>query len=490
MNTLCRNRQDIKRNCVLFLLIFLLKGLVLIYLARLSKCQSPDAGGLFSLYAGDAFSYIGAMENYISKGKYFFIHEGKEIFAGRLPYYGLIYYVLRLLFKPIFAFDCLIIFQIAVESLSIIYLAFISKKILNNSSAFYIVIILSLLSLNISYWSIYLLPESLSVSCLIFFIYHYYNYKSQATITSLIFSALFLTFLILFKPYFILLIGFIFIDLLWSFGFNNKNIFSSFKITTATCFFVVLFLLPWIIRNYHIFHRFIPLQETSTAGYNYTKSDLACRHFIQSWGGTADMYWDKRSAGCYFMQLENISCEFELPEYVITKGYNESDINEIRNKYLTLRKNYNDSLDIIVAAEFDRLTSIFKSEKPFRYLVVSPILITKNFLINSGSYYLPVNSAFKCYKPYQLCLKFLQTFVYYFLLLVGFIGLFSLLIQNKSTWLLVFLPFFIIGLFCFYIRASEFRFFTHAMPSLTIGATYLILLVRKYIINKQLFKIK
>lgn len=464
-----------KKLFVYFIFIFLIKFSVLFYFARIAKCEKNDHGGYFSYFTGDAFSYIGSIENYIQKGTYSFKSGNKTVYAGRMPYYGDVYYIIRQFVKQNVAYDVLVVLQIIVESLSIIAMALLASLLFSSINIFWYVMLTGTLFFNISYWSLYLLPESFSVSSMIFFLFFYFKYKSTRKRIHLGLFSFFLVLFILFKPYFIPLIGFVFLDFLFNnFTFKDVNLFRGFVAVSFSCLFLFIFLTPWIIRNYKLLHQFIPLQETTTAGYSYSKSDFACRRFIQSWGGTAGVYWDKRSAACYFTPKPGRQCEYTFPDFVFTKGYSFKDIESVRNKYIILQNQYNDSLDNEIAKEFDRLTGIFIAEKPIRHYLISPLEITKNFLFNSGSYYLPIRKDFKRFHPWQLCFKALQSFLYYFILIVGLIGLLILTILDHSKIILIVIPFYIISVFCFFIKVNEFRFFNHALPILLIGSAYII----------------
>lgn len=471
----------------LFFVVFFFKCMVLFYLAYLAKCGSNSTVGFFFQIAGDTKGYLGSVENFITTGKYFVSNGLRDVYAARMPYYGSVYYLLRMAFPLNTAYDLLIVLQIAVDALAVIYLGLIGKILFKTSSSFWLTIILSTISLNVAYWSLSLLPESFSVSFLIFFIYYYLRHRETNDRKHLLLSGVWLACLILLKPYFLPLIGFLFLDILTK-GFSSLGLDWANAIKRTLLFGLVLlvFLSPWIIRNYFLLNKFIPLQESTYAEYVYTESDLSCRRFIQAWGGNAGVYWEKKSAACYFMLHPTTPCEFVFPDYVSTSGYTMKEIETVKDNYIKLQLNYNDSLDLQVTNEFNRLTTIFIKEKPFRYYVLSPLIIARNFIFHSGSYYLPISAGFKCYHSYQLPIKLSQTLLYYLTLFFGLAGLMLLFLANRSTLLLLAIPVYIIVFFCFYFKAGEFRYFIHSYPVLILGTVYCFELIKNRMATKKL----
>jgi hypothetical protein len=427
------------------------------------------------------------MENYITQGKFYFENGTREVFAGRMPYYGIIYFVVRLFASPHTSYDIISFLQIFTECIAIVMLGMLAYRLSKSLFAFLVTVILATISLYISYWSLYLLPESFSFSFFIFFIYYYLLFKKSGEQKHFYLYTLFLVLLILLKPYYFPVIGFVFFD-----SFTNNFSFRSFQFSKALrhglfiSIILMLFLSPWIIRNYLLMHRFVPFQESVTAGYNYTEADFACRRFIQAWGGEASQFWDKRSASCYFIPHPELPCEYRFPDYVFVKGYTFSDIETVRNKYVVLQAHYNDSLNGAVSKEFDRLTRLFKAEKPLRYYVIAPLHRIGGMLFHSGSFYLPINVTFKCYKPYQFGLKYLESLLYYFILFFGTAGLIYIYFKDKTTSVLIAIPVYIIVLFCIILKANENRYYMHCYPLLILGAANILeILKHKFICNSK-----
>jgi hypothetical protein len=229
---------------------------------------------------------------------------------------------------------------------------------------------------------------------------------------------------------------------------------------------------PYTLRNYFSFGKLQPFQDF-TAGYSYTKADFAFRKFLQAWGGSI-VYWDKRSAACYFVPRPDLNCEFTFPEYAFCDAYNMRDIENAKDLYVRYQKSHSEMLQDSTEICFDRLTRLYKTHRPFRYYVITPLICVKEFLFNSGSYYLPIRSDFACYHSYQMPIKYLQSALYWFSLLFGIIGLILLLKRNRKTFMICFIPIYLICFFALVIRITEFRYFVNAYPMLILGLSYFI----------------
>ena len=155
-----------KKIIGLFLFTFLFKFCSTLYLVQLTKCSNPELSlGTISFRAGDTKEYIKPIENYIIKGKYFSVgHNNEVMYAGRMPHYGIFYYLFRLIFSPPISFDLVVVLQIIMESISLILLSICIFNVIGSISSFWLGYFLLLFSLNSSCYNYYILPESLGLS--------------------------------------------------------------------------------------------------------------------------------------------------------------------------------------------------------------------------------------------------------------------------------------------------------------------------------------
>jgi len=486
LRTFLFSRSNLKPGFVsLFSSILLFKFIQAFYFVYLTGCSHPENKiGNFAFASGDTFSYTGAMENYISKGTYFFFNGKENIYAGRLPHYSIPYFLFRQFLSPENSYDLLVILQLLIECLAGVYLVKLYLRITNDKIGAWGLILLFLASSNLTVFSIYASPESFSCSLLIFFLYWYYSYTEGKSKKDLVFSGCFLSLAITLKPYLILLflpigIHFLFEEYESSIMKIKKSLWKSLLIASP----LVFLLLPWTIRNYSIYKKMVPLQINTTAGYNYTDAELSYRKFVMAWGGDI-IFWEKTSAGCYFMPHREIPCEFKMPSYAFTNKYGLAEVEQVRTTFIILQDKYSDSLNVQVAKAFDRLTEIYKKGKPFQFYFLAPLRLTIKFLVHSGSYYLPVHTSNPCYRSFQLILKLSQSGIYWISLLFGIPGVFLLGIRIKNIFF-PFLPVFIIIFFPVVLHAAEARYFRTVEPILYLGVAYLFYSVQKRITTKK-----
>ncbi|KOY84635.1 hypothetical protein AD998_19490 [bacterium 336/3] len=468
-----------KKLLLVSLFVFIIKLGTVYYLQKLTICNSPDLkAGELSIIGGDTFSYIGAIENYRTTGEYFFYNQHPtqktKIYAGRMPYYGIPYYVFRLFFDKSVSADLVIITQILLESLSIVVLALLILQIIQKKIFFVLSILAMLVSLNTTSWSFYLLPESYSVSLLIFFIYNYYSYLSSRINKYLYLSGLFLSFLCLLKPYFVLLFVLLGIEFI---RYDKK-----YKIVLQKSVYVSLPLLimlsPWIVRNYIVYKKIVPFQEDTTGGYWLSQSHQAMNNFIKCWGGNT-VFWETKAPSYYFLHEDKYTKEYVFPSYALTEAYTTKELSVLKQRMIELNQNYTEKEDIKLAQEFDKLSANYQKEKPLNYYLLSSLRRVKDLIFHSGSYYLPVNQWFKCYESYQMIIKIGQSLLYYGTLVFGFMGLIYG-VNNYKNYTFIAIPIYILILFCFFIKLAEWRFWIPSYPILMIGTIYFMDKLIKY----------
>lgn len=471
---------------LLFLIFFsalLVKGSTILYFSHLTHCANPETQlGIIATASGDTFSYTGAMENFVSHGTYYFFNGEREVFAGRLPHYSIPYWFFRLFASPSVSHDLLVIVQLLIECSTITLLFNLIGFHCRQKFWALLVILIFLISLHWTNYTYYISPESLSTSFLLLFCIFFIRYLREKKLGHLFKAAMFLGLLVSLKAYFGLtyfLVGFV---LVAEYQQSMPILVNLKRIVKKTAIFsipLILLLTPWAARNYQIFHRFVPLQESLTAGYNYSEADFAYRSFVQAWGGDF-VFWEKTSAGCYFEPTPGIKCEFILPDRALADGYTKEDVQEVRDLFVSFQQTKDPLLEKIVTEKFNALTSSYKQRRPADYYVVSRLILAKRFLVHSGSYYLPIHNTNPCFNPWQYAIKGLQSALYWLALLVGFPGLFWLAYQRREFGVFLFLPLLLVILFPLIVRGVEWRMFQGVVPLLLIGFSFgLTLLFKK-----------
>jgi len=483
------NNLSAKKTLVLlFFVAFVVKFLTALFIRYLLNCL-PITYHLDDVVirGHDYFSYHGAMENYVQTGHYYFFNGKENVYAGRLPHYSLLYLTLRQFLNIPLANFGVVVFQLVVEAAAIISMALLATRVIGTRASFYITYGLGLLSLATSFYTIQVLPDSLSVSYIIFFAYFLHCYLHQPEVKWLLLTGLFVGLLVVLKPHFgLLYLVVVFYltrqipaDLTWV----NWLVLAQ-KVILLTLPLLIM-LTPWIIRNYRVQRQFIPLTVTIIAGYNYTPADLACRRFLQSFGEDF-LYWDTTSAAYYFKTCPN-SCSYQFPAYITTKKYGIAQVEAVRKQYGALQQNFSEEADARVASIFEALTQTYKHEKPFRYHILARLRSIKNFTFYNGSNYLPIRRTSPCYSPYHLLIYYSQLILYWSTLTVGLLGLILSAKENSNNLFILFIPVFLVLFFPIVLRWTEGRYFIHSYPFLLIGLVYVVERLRqKWLLKAKL----
>lgn len=463
------------RPIAVIFLVFLVKFASVFYLVHLSKCNGTgNFMGLASM-AGDAHSYITPIDNFLKEGTYYY----DDAKAGRMPYLGSIYMVFRMFSNKETALSALVVLQILIGSISVYCMGKLSSILTGARSAFWIFIILSLTSLHVTIFDFAVLTESLGTAFIGIFLYLHYLYLTQGRkLKVLFYSGLFLALTVLFKPYLSLLFIAVGIEFLWF--YRSQKLFYLIRKTVvcSICVFAPFFIinLPWTVRNFIVFQRFVPFQQDVNAGYGYSNATLSVYSFIQSIGESY-VSWDKRSAGCYFEPVEGLPCEYEIPDRILGPNLTIEKIQDARSMYGSYLRSPNDSLELRIIEVFNGLTEAYKLDHPISYHVITPLVLVKHFLIHSGSYFMPISTSSPCFHTYQMAIKFIQSVLYYAALIFGMVGLILLLRKNGNSYLILLIPIYLVLFFPIFMARSETRYFHLAFPVLLIGLTYLLYLL-------------
>ncbi len=481
--------KNIVKVGIIIFLIFIIKLSSIIYLQYLEKCQLiiPGKDNIFS-YSGDAFSYINPWENLITRGIYSL--DGNTPYAGRMPFVGLPYFIFRVFSPKDTALNLMIILQLLVSSIATFYMCKLFERIfypinrlyerITFSKYFWGFLIFSVLSFYVTHFDYYLLSESLAISFLCLFSYHYYIYLSEKRNNNqLLRAGFFLSLTALWKPYFGLLYVPLAVEILWhSLWKNRQAIKSALKKTFISCLIVFLPLmvmdLPWLLRNIVTFNKFIPFQMDIYASYNYQEWHKHYWTFVKKIGESV-VFWDKRSFACYFEDYHDLECEYKLPARLLGKNLTEKKIEEQKRLFSELKRNPEDtSLARIVIEGFKSLSEDYRKDHPYTYWLTPRIMHIRTFLFHSGSYYFPVRKDSTCYHTFHYGVKIFQSLLYYMCLIFGTLGLFIIFNFQRNTYMFIFIPLFLILFFPVIFMASEFRYFHSAYPFLSIGLMYLV----------------
>ena len=252
---------------------------------------------------------------------------------GLLP----IYAPLRLIFSEPWAKTLIIILQFLTGVLSVYILAKTAEMVFNNYRIFLITFFLYAFSSFVSIWDHYGLSDSFGVSFLIFSSYYLVKYKNCKNIKYLLFSGLFITWSLFFRPVHGILIPF----MILFFILNKKQILISFKHSFLFSLPIIIALGIWTSTNYYKHHKVVILQGPSSECFGaLTKELLAVRKLIIAWGGDYQP-WSKGAEAEWFF-TKNVDYKTTSPSKnnIYTSLYTIDSLRILKEEYFNC---YSDS---------------------------------------------------------------------------------------------------------------------------------------------------
>jgi len=288
---------------------------------------------------------------------------------------------------------------------------------------------------------------------------------------SLIWSSIFLALTCLWRPYYVLLYPVVILFEIY----KSKSIFTKYLLTKILVLIIPISLidLPWIVRNFITFRRFIPAQSDLYAG-TCDRVCAAFRNFAKIAGSIWHSYYAPNSMTCYFVNIDHSRCLFRFPSYMLGEKLNIKEIEKVKHLYIRYKQNPNiPSLEDSVVNAFSNLVSYYRQDHPYLYWLYPRLICLKRFFIHGHTMYTPTyqEAVKKVGKIPYLTFKIIQGSIYWIGLVIGFIGLIFLVRKKRETYMLPLIPVYLTLLFPIYIITHEARYFYAAHPILLVGAS-------------------
>jgi hypothetical protein len=469
-----------RKHWILLALIF--KPVLFIFFLS----QNPEAKDFFSTLSaenGDTRSYLDPVDHLVQHGSY------EPDF--RMPGYGAPYYLFLQLFSKPTSMKLLLLFQLGLSVLAVYYLALSALLLFNSYKIFYGVFYLYLISTYTSIFDISLLTESLTVSSCIFSAYFFIKFFRNKKSSCLFCSGVFMMWMIFLRPVFSPLLVFMLVLLVIIFIREQAGLKSVIK---NALIFVLPFMAGdgiWIIRNFTLHKKFIPLQTQ----FNYPGTELYyiedIRDFVMSWGGDRT-FWEPKAEIRWFGLREAgkeggtpmKDKDIVIPSYIYTSRYSYDSLLQIREYVAELQDSSTSKekfhyLNLLTKYKLQQYIRSIKSEKPFLYYIKAPALLLKKFLFHSGTYNLFLKPADSLSKPEYL-MKVFYSLLYLVVITFGIAGALLLISFNfKWSAQLIMPAFTLFSVFIFpcLIRQIEYRYFVPAYPFTLVCAVFCLNLV-------------
>jgi len=473
--------KDSSRPAFWLMLGLIFKGIF--FLAVILNHPYHDIPGIWGATQGDDSSYLLPIDNLLQHGAYFP--------DFRMPGYGAVYLLFRLIFSQPEGCNALIILQLILASVSVYYLALTAKYILKKDSAFYYTFYLFLLCSFPNFFDAYIGSESLCTSLLIFSVYFFNRYFQEQKNKYLFHAGCLVTTVMFIRPVFA---GVLVISVFLILFQKNTGLKAKLK---SIFLFLVIFLLcegSWIYRNYQTHKQFITF---TTSGEFYPEQATSYLkplfEFTQSWGGVcsyrnipSDLDWFQY----HYKGMTPITHFDSLPDDIYTSAYNKDSLLRLKKMILALQ---NPSIDTASASayQYELITKLnkyglaFKREKPLVYFVIAPLkmmgtmlysYLTRNYLDRGRS--VPVFG--------KLIIAF-NYLIYWIIILTGLPGIIVLTIsglKRLSIFLVVpFIPLYIILVHPVIFRFFDTRFLMPAFPFIIICSAYILVQLGERILH-------
>jgi hypothetical protein len=236
----------------------------------------------------------------------------------------------------------------------------------------------------------------------------------------------------------------------------------------------------WIIRNYRVTERIIPLATLNDAyGKLYSRGWFALDDLVYTWGENASPF-DNTTLGYYFREpQEKIDVKFPPGIFRNVTTYNADSLINLRKLY----KQYYFTADTTESNRAQEriltLCSLYKhdyvSHNFFRYWVVKPVKDLKLMVIFSGAGYLPLPVLSKS-TVLQKVTKLGFSAFYYFILLFGLAGIVFYFRSKTGKHPVAVIAAIIVTLvpltIIFTCPIEEARYFVHSFAILFLFASY------------------
>lgn len=379
------------------------------YFTHLGTCATPAARiGYLSVGGGDHLSYMGAMDHLIDEGRYYFVNaHGDEVRAGRMPHFGVPYYLLRLVLPLPIASDVFVLLQVALVVWSIWLLASLLSDRPGGRWTAPLFLLVACLSGHLTPYLTRLQPDAVSVALLGLAVHRIVLMERWDRRLDTLWLGVVLGALVLAKPYFVLF--FPLIAIWWT--VKDRDIRRTFSRSLVLGLPLVLFLAPWWVRNAMASGRFFLFQQDLYAGYGYSAPDLRVREVLTYVGEDPSTWWNPSGMACAMKHEPFPPCTYRWPEHYSPELL--AEFITLRDRYLLFQVDPTPAHSEAVLLAAQAAETAYGAEHPWRARLFNrPVLVWK-FIANSGSFHLPVHPMNPCFHKGQLVFKLMASAAYW-----------------------------------------------------------------------------
>ena len=452
--------------------------------------HSPEAGaapGSIAVRGGDTFSYIDPIENLLRHGVYAQDLARLDTYAGRMPGYGVVYGGLRLVLGPSTAADGVVILQLLLSLWALYCLARLAQAATQRPAAFQWTALLYAASTFTAVFDIRLLSESFAVSALIIGLYTLYQAQRRASAGLFLSAGAWLAWAVFLRPFLAPLLA-----LLVGWHFWRAWVLAGSRAHLRRHVLQgVLLALPflmadgaWMARNWAWYHRLVPLQSNTWAGYQTAPGLRELTNFIGAvgeepawWNAGTDMAWFYKKGAEAAPNFRGEASKLAPPAYTY-------DSLVMVKSNLLMAQDSTRPLATRQAAETKAARALvaykraFQQLRPVRAYVLVPFKLAYRLTLAHPGDYL-FQQPFAQLPAWQKGLKAIIHLWYLLIVLPGLAGILLVGWQRRFAALIVkAVPLYIIVLFCGVLQLVDARYFAIAYPFVVISAVNLLLALR------------
>ena len=427
----------------------------------------------------DDSSYFSAIDNYFNGGC--FCYSGTHIFAGRMPGYSILYFILRYVLSPNAATLFIIFSQFILSCITAYVLCLLSYKLFQNKKAAVLTFLIYCIGIFPGIFDFWITGESFSISALIIALYLLYcAFEEQRLFNRNIFlSGLLIAWVIFLRPYvgmFIVVFPCFILSFMY---FTKKEKVKRILFTLVLfCSSFVIAETAWVGRNYLVLHRFIPLEDDIQNSYGklYSHAWMKIDRMIFDWGEDA-AFFDKGTLGNYF-RIDSTWREYDFPPHLFNKvtAYNRDSLIALKKMYMRYYYSRDTTGDYLlenkiinVAEKYDK---DYVEHNKFHYFINKPIRSIKTLIVAGGWQYIPYKmDGHKV--TVRSSLKILSTLLYFSVIILGIFGLLyciKMKLNLPYVLLLAALSLSVIISLVYYTATEEPRYFVHVFIILILFA--------------------
>lgn len=432
------------------------------------------------IVSGDTSGYYAPVESFVNGGGY----SSYCRMPGLLPIYGPFYF----LFGANWGKTCVIILQFLTSAFSVYVLSKAASLLFKNKRIFYITFFLYVFSSFVSIWDHYGYSDSFSTSFLIFSFFLFVRYLENGKNNFIVFSGIFLTWSLFFRPINGLIFA-CFVFILFVTFFRDFKHFA--KATTLFVLPCIIAITTWSAYTFNTHKKFIFLQGSFSDCYAALPVEhLAIRDLIITWGGDFQEWSIGTEAEWFFSKKIDYKTKNFFSESTFTSQYNLDSLLNLKIEYDSLRGKtplpQSVKLDIQnkIVASAERYRAAYIAERPGSFYFFNRLKFLQKFMfpLHLDNLPFPKVSEMKLYQ------KVVKGGYLLLLNLVSIMGLIGILISFSSKNLYGIIPLITIFAIACILGFVEQRYLVPEYPFLVVYAAFLANVLNNFRLKKKLRK--